>query len=202
MGIIDRASANLSILSGDIKMPASYETDRLYLKILKKSEKNKVLDYYCRNKCFLEEWDPHRPDGFYTKEYQEQVLEKEYRSYEEGNLLKLWIFPKGEPSKVIGFIVFNNIVRGSFWSCHLGYKLDEDYINKGFITEALRKGIDIIFNDYKLHRIEANIMPQNARSLRVVEKLGFYNEGLAYKYLKIHGKWEDHIHWVLLNNRV
>jgi ribosomal-protein-alanine N-acetyltransferase len=81
----------------------------------------------------------------------------------------------------------------------LGYKLDADEINKGYMTEALRKGIDIAFNEVGLHRIEANIMPKNKRSLRTVEKLGFYNEGLAYKYLKINGKWEDHIHMVLLN---
>jgi ribosomal-protein-alanine N-acetyltransferase len=81
----------------------------------------------------------------------------------------------------------------------MGYKLDKDELNKGYITEALRKGIDIMFNEYGLHRIEANIMPKNSRSLRVAEKLGFYNEGLALKYLKISGRWEDHIHMVLRN---
>jgi ribosomal-protein-alanine N-acetyltransferase len=50
-----------------------------------------------------------------------------------------------------------------------------------------------------LHRIEANIMPRNQRSLRVVEKLGFVDEGLSRDYLKINEKWEDHIHMVLLN---
>ncbi|WP_330651588.1 GNAT family N-acetyltransferase [Tepidibacter aestuarii] len=70
------------------------------------------------------------------------------------------------------------------------------------MSEAIKKGIDIIFNQYKLHRIEANIMPKNKASLRVVEKLGFYNEGLALKYLKINGKWEDHIHMVLLNDKL
>lgn len=45
-------------------------------------------------------------------------------------------------------------------------------------------------------------MPKNKMSLRVVEKLGFYNEGLSYKYLKINGNWEDHIHMVLLNNNI
>jgi len=70
------------------------------------------------------------------------------------------------------------------------------------MTEAIQKGIEIMFNEFGLHRIEANIMPGNKPSLRVVEKLGFYNEGLAYKYLKINGKWEDHIHMVLLNESV
>ncbi|OPJ57250.1 GNAT family N-acetyltransferase [Alkalithermobacter paradoxus] len=84
----------------------------------------------------------------------------------------------------------------------IGYSLDKDEINKGYITEAIKKGIDIMFNEFGIHRIEANIMPKNKRSLRVVEKLGFYNEGLAYKYLNMNGKWEDHIHMVLLNDNM
>lgn len=183
-------------------MPKSYEAERLSLTILQKNDSDKVLDYYTRNMDFLGEWDPQRPADFYTLEYQKQMLEKEYKSYKEGNLLKLWIVIKEEPSKVIGFVVFNNIVRGAFLSCHLGYKLDKDHINKGYMTEAIKKGIEIIFNEFRLHRIEANIMPHNRRSARVVEKLGFYNEGLARQYLKINGKWEDHIHWVLLNDKV
>jgi ribosomal-protein-alanine N-acetyltransferase len=70
------------------------------------------------------------------------------------------------------------------------------------MTEAVKKGIDIVFNEFGLNRIEANIMPKNIRSLRVVQKVGFYNEGTAYKYLKINGKWENHIHMVLLNEKV
>ena len=67
------------------------------------------------------------------------------------------------------------------------------------MTEALRRGIQIIFEDYGLHRIEASIMPRNQRSIKVTEKLGFVNEGLSRRYLKINGVWEDHIHMVLLN---
>ena len=59
-----------------------------------------------------------------------------------------------------------------------------------------------MFNEFELHRIEANIMPKNIRSFTVVEKLGFYNEGMALKYLNINGIWEDHIHMVLLNDKV
>ncbi len=59
-----------------------------------------------------------------------------------------------------------------------------------------------MFDEEGLHRIEANIMPKNSASMKVVKKLGFYDEGLAYQYLKINGTWEDHIHMVLLNPNV
>jgi len=70
------------------------------------------------------------------------------------------------------------------------------------MTEALQEAIAFLFEEWKLHRIEANINPDNQASLRVVEKLGFYNEGLAKKYLKINGKWEDHIHKLLYTKSV
>jgi len=183
-------------------MQKAYETERLLLKILDKSDAELVFDYYLRNKHFLEEWEPLKEKNFYLIDYQQEQLEKDLGNMKNNSLLRLWVFKKQEQKKIIGSIGFNNIVRGAFQSCHLGYKLDQDEINNGYITEAIQKGIDIIFNGFKLHRIEANIMPKNTRSLRVVEKLGFYNEGLAYKYLKIDGKWEDHIHMVLLNDKV
>lgn len=183
-------------------MQKVYETERLILKVVDKSYAELVVDYYLRNKSFLEEWEPIKDEDFYTKQYQEEQLDKELSTIENNSSLRLWVFKKENENKVIGSIGFNNIVRGVFLSCHLGYKLDKDEINKGYMTEAIRKGIEIMFIEFGLHRIEANIMPRNKRSLRVVEKLGFYNEGLAYKYLKINGKWEDHIHMVLLNDKV
>lgn len=183
-------------------MQRLYESERLVLKVLDKTDGELVLDYYSRNRAFLEEWEPIRSEEFYTREYQVEQLAKELVNIENNNLIRLWIFKKDDNSKVIGTVAFNNIVRGAFLSCHLGYKLDKDEINKGYMTETIQKGIEIMFDEFGLHRIEANIMPKNKHSLRVVEKLGFYNEGLAYNYLKINGKWEDHIHMVLLNDKV
>jgi len=183
-------------------MQRVYESKRLFLKVLDITDGKLVLDYYLRNRDFLAEWEPKRSEEFYTEEYQVKQLAEELVNIEKNNLFKLWIFKKDDNSKIIGCVVFNNIVRGAFLSCHLGYKSDKDEINKGYLTEAIEKGIEIMFNQFGLHRIEANIMPKNKRSLRVVEKLDFYNEGVAYKYLKINGKWEDHIHMVLLNDKV
>ena len=183
-------------------MEKIYYTERLELRIIDKTYAPVILDYYSRNIEFLEEWEAVKSEEFYTIEYQENQLERESKLMEEGNSLRLWLFKKGDTSRAIGCVGFNNVVRGAFLSCHLGYKLDKDEINKGFITEGINRGIEIVFKEMGLHRIEANIMPKNKRSLRVVEKLGFYNEGLALKYLKINGKWEDHIHMVLLNEDI
>lgn len=183
-------------------MQRIYETERLILKVLDKSYAQLVVDYYLRNKSFLQEWEPLKSKEFYTKEYQEKQLDSELSDIENKRVFRLWIFKKEDSSRIIGTVCFSNIVWGAFLSCNLGYKLDKDEINKGYMTEAVKKGIDIMFNEFRLHRIEANIMPRNKSSLRLVEKLGFHNEGMAYKYLKINGKWEDHIHMVLLNENI
>ncbi len=67
------------------------------------------------------------------------------------------------------------------------------------MSEAVARVADIAFNDLRLHRIEANIMPRNKRSIQVVEKNGFIYEGVSKRYLRINGNWEDHAHYVLLN---
>lgn len=183
-------------------MKNTYETDRLILKVIDKSDAPLVVDYYLRNQSFLEEWVPVRDKEFYSLQNQEELIQQDRLKIEANQLLKFWMFCKHHPDRIIGSISFDSIVRGAFLSCYLGYKLDKDEVGHGYMTEALGKGIDLIFGEWGLHRIEANIMPKNQRSLRVVEKLGFYNEGLARKYLKINGEWEDHIHMVLLNDKV
>lgn len=185
-----------------LMMIKEYETERLQLRVLDRTSAPLVLDYYLRNSDFLEEWEPVKDERFYTLEYQEEQLGKELVGIESNSSLRLWIFKKGDDSKTIGSIGFSNIVYGPFLSCFLGYKLDKDEINKGYITEALQRGIDIMFDEYGLHRIEANIMPKNLRSIRVTEKLGFQNEGMSIKYLRINGQWEDHVHMVLLNDEI
>lgn len=177
------------------------ETERLLLKALDGSFASIVLDFFIRNKAFLQSWETYRDDAFYSSNFQRQQLTTELQNMCEDRLLKVWIFERTDKcfDKVIGSIALNEIIRGCFHSCFLGYRMDEHKRNQGYMTEAVRAVIDYAFNTLALHRIEANIMHHNIASLRVVKKLGFINEGLAKKYLKINGRWEDHIHMVLLN---
>ena len=176
-------------------------TDRLVLRTLDTSFAERLLEFATRNRAFLDEWNPLVDETFYTHEFQEQRLMLERQLLIQDRSVRLWLFKRDDHNfeRIIGDLAFSNIVRGAFQSCHLGYKMDVAEINHGYITEALERAIRFAFDDMQLHRIEANVMPKNARSIRVVEKLGFVNEGLSRKYLKIAGVWEDHIHYVLLN---
>ena len=179
-------------------------TERLTLKVLGSAYASRVLAYLVRNRAFFKEWNPATAEDHFSLAYQEQRLRNELALAEDGWMLRLHFFERADSAyeKVIGDLALNNIIRGAFQSCHLGYKIDEGHLNKGVMTEAIRGAIAYAFGEMKLHRIEANIMPRNQRSRRVVEKLGFEEEGLARKYLKINGVWEDHIHYVILNDAV
>lgn len=176
-----------------------YETERLYLRILKPKYANQVLDYYKRNRNFLKKWEPKPPDNFYTTSYQKDTLKFEYDLFKKRKLVRFWIIKK-ENNKIIGNLCYSNIIMGNFKSCFLGYKLDKDEINKGYMTEAIRKTVKIMFNEYDLHRIEVNIIPRNKRSLKLMEKLGFEEEGYSRRYLEINGIWEDHVHFAIYND--
>lgn len=185
--------------NGVTGMQKLYETERLILKTLDSSYASMVADYYLRNKSFLAEWISLREAAFYTREFQEKQLEKELIDIANNFSLRLWIFDKRLQDNIIGTIAFNDILWGAHLSCQIGYRLDKDNTGKGYMAEAAKKGIDIMFNEYKLHRIEANILPNNKPSLKLAGKLGFTAEGIAREYLKVNGKWQDHLRFVLLN---
>lgn len=176
-------------------------TDRLALKVLDPSFAERVLDYLTRNRAFAEPWNPHVDGSFYTLEFQEDRLRADLEVMRAGSMARFWLFHRDDTahSRVIGNIALSNIIRGALQGCHLGYMMDEGELNKGLVTEGIRRVIDFAFDDLRLHRIEANIMPRNARSIRVAEKLGFTREGLSPRYLKINGLWEDHYRYGLVN---
>lgn len=83
--------------------------------------------------------------------------------------------------------------RGAWQNAVLGYFVDADQNGKGFATEAARLALGFAFGHAGLHRVQAGVMPRNERSIRVLAKTGFRNEGVALRYLEIGGMWEDHI---------
>lgn len=158
-----------------------------------------VVDYYKRNKDFLEAFEPVRSEEFFSLECQQAVLKKEISEYEERTAFRFYILSMEQPTKIIGIIGLNNVVWGAFCSAFLGYKLDKDFVNKGYMSIAVKMLTKYAFEELGLHRIEANVMPKNKASLRVLEKNHFIDEGVSKYYLNINGIWEDHIHMVKIN---
>jgi ribosomal-protein-alanine N-acetyltransferase len=102
--------------------------------------------------------------------------------------------------EIAGVINVSEIVRGSFQSAYLGYYTFEPFVGHGFMHAGLRAVIAHCFGKLRLHRVEANIQPGNARSIALVQGLGFRKEGLSRRYLKVCGRWRDHERWALLSD--
>jgi ribosomal-protein-alanine N-acetyltransferase len=99
---------------------------------------------------------------------------------------------------ILGSINVSEIVRGLFQSAYLGYQIGAPFARQGYMTEGLGLALHYAFVRLKLHRLEANIQPENRPSLALVSRLGFTCEGLSRRYLKIGGRWRDLERWALL----
>jgi ribosomal-protein-alanine N-acetyltransferase len=171
-------------------------TARLRLSVLHDKDAAAVLDYYLRNRAFHQPWFATRHDQVFTIRQQQANLAAEYSDFRAGRALPFWLSLQEAPERIIGRFAFTNIVRGCFDSCFAAYHLDQNCQGSGFGREAGQAAIKSLFTDWGLHRVEANIMPANQRSIALAENLGFHLEGMSPRYLKINGQWEDHLHFV------
>ena len=180
-------------------MSPSLSTKRLFLKAADPLLAEELAAFYRRNQVFLAPFEPQRTPAFFTAPYQASLLKNEQSDMAQKTAFRFYLFLKDAPSTLIGSVGLNNIVYGAFCSCFLGYKLEGSLRGQGYMPEAVASVVNWAFTKGGLHRIEANIMPRNKPSLRVVEKCGFAPEGLAKNYLQINGVWEDHLHMVKRN---
>lgn len=161
----------------------------------------RVSTYFRRQRAYLTPWNPSMRPVFFSEVHQRDKLIQEQAQMRANTLLKFWLVPHTAPEgPLLGHIAFSNLVFGAFQSCFLGYSIAAEQRGRGYAAEAIATGLELVFDTLQLHRVEANIMPRNTASVRVVQKLGFVCEGLSPKYLKINGVWEDHAHWVLRNH--
>lgn len=159
-----------------------------------------LLCYVRRNRAFLREFEPAREDGYYAEEAQRSLLDEELVAWREDRGYRLHVRLPAEDGLLVGSVALNNVVRGAFLSAHLGIRMDGARGGRGYATRATELIVGWAFGELGLHRVEANVMPRNARSLRVLEKCGFSCEGVSPRYLRINGVWEDHVHMVRLND--
>jgi len=104
----------------------------------------------------------------------------------------------GRTGEIIGVLNLSQIFRKGFQNAYLGFYGMVDFAGRGLMTEAVRQTVAYAFEDLGLHRLEANIQPDNVKSRALVSRVGFRMEGFSPRYLRIGGEWRDHERWALL----
>ena len=147
-----------------------------------------MLELRVRNRDFFEQWEPRRDELWYTLDSQEADIAAGVEAARADRRYSFGIFAP----ELVGRIALSEVVRGVFDNVFLGYFVDEAVNGRGYATEAVRQAVRFGFEEVGLHRVQAAVMPRNGASIRVLEKAGFREEGLAARYLCINGVWEDH----------
>ena len=102
-----------------------------------------------------------------------------------------------ETGALVGVVNLMEIVRGSFQGAYVGYYALLPYAGRGYLFEGVQRVLSRAFGQHGLHRVEANIQPDNRRSIALVKHFGFRREGFSPRYLKVRGRWTDHERWAL-----
>ena len=173
-------------------------TTRLILSPPHSEDSGRLLSFYLQNRTFHAPFEYIKPESFYTISGIKELLKQQIKEQDEKKGLYFTLTVKGS-DEIIGTISCSNMIFGPFCSTFLGYRLSYNAIHHGYMGEALQSVLDFGCNCYHLHRFEANIMPGNRASIRLVESLGFIHEGYSPAYLYIAGDWEGHNHYTYIN---
>jgi len=174
--------------------PLQFETARLLLAVPRPEDAARCLVYAHENRAHLAPWEPTRGAQYWTLDHWRRQLEAVRVEAREGGGYRTLVLDRGAPDgPVVGMANLSQIERSAFQCAQLGYSLAAARQGQGLMREALQGLLGFAFGELRLHRVQAAHRPENERSARVLDALGFEREGLAREYLFIDGAWRDHV---------
>ncbi|MEV8146367.1 GNAT family protein [Specibacter sp. NPDC078709] len=185
--------------------PVKLECGDLILRPIKLRDQGEWTRVRARNAAWLEPWEASSPAGPGQLPTYAGMVRALNRQAREAAALPFIIterIPGVSRPAIVGQLTVSSIVWGSAMSATLGYWVDQGRAGRGIVPTAVAMATDHCFQTLGLHRMEINIRPENTASLRVVEKLGFRDEGLRPRYLHINGRWADHRSFALTSEEV
>lgn len=168
------------------------KTKRTLIDVPRSGDTQALLSFINENKAHLAPWEPTRDKHYYTKANVQNLINGYQTHFHNQSAYHFAAFDF-ERREIMAMCNFTNVVRGPFQACYLGYCVAEKYQGQGIMSEVVEAGLDYVFNELKLHRVMANYIPHNTKSAQLLTRLGFEKEGLAKRYLKINGTWQDHV---------
>lgn len=144
------------------------------------------------SRAFLEPWEPTWPGNDLTRSAFRRRMRRHARELREDLGYPFLVF-RAVDRALLGGVTLSNVRRGVAQAASLGYWIGARYARKGYMTAAVAALIPFAHSQLRLRRIEAACLPDNAASVRLLEKLNFVREGYAREYLCIAGSWQDHL---------
>lgn len=182
----------------DRRWAEGLQTPRLMLLPSGEDLANEAAAFHRRNAEHLARWEPPTSIDLGSEQAQRTRLAEFAAAAASGTALHWWLQPNQAPSILVGHVSLMNIAVGPFQNPVLGYALDSGYQGRGFMSEALRSVIACAFSPLGgLRRIQAYVWPENVRSLRLLDRLGFERVGSTRDLLFIDGAWRDQIVFAL-----
>jgi [ribosomal protein S5]-alanine N-acetyltransferase len=172
-------------------VPEALRACRWLVRPLERKDIPALAELIRANREFLAPTSPLRPEEHFTDEGQERAALESLKSAENGTALPLVIVD--QTGNLVGTLNINSIIRGAFQSASIGYWVSEDHNGQGVASAAVAAAKRIACDRLGLHRLQAETLVDNAASQRVLVKNGFVQYGQASDYLKIAGRWQDHL---------
>lgn len=164
---------------------------KCYVRTFQEKDAQSLMGLVSRNKYFWSTYEPLQRPEYYTVDAQYKKIQESLYLMNSKREYTFGIYELGT-NNLIGHISLYAIKRLPYSSAFVGYAMDEIYVGKGIVSEAVELVVQFAFEQIGLHRVEAYVSTENNASIRVLEKSGFQREGLLRKLLYINGQWVDH----------
>jgi [ribosomal protein S5]-alanine N-acetyltransferase len=162
---------------------------RVYLRSPRRSDRPEFISLMRASRAFHRPWASAPADEERFNAYLDDARREDFEAM---------IVCRTDDDAIVGFFNLSQIARGSLQSAYVGYAVGKPYAGHGYMREGLELVLRNAFLNLRLHRIEANIQPDNTASLALARGAGFRREGFSPRYLKIGGRWRDHERWAIL----
>ena len=168
------------------------EGERVFLRPPRVGDYEEWANLRRKSEAFLRPWEPTWPKDDLTLPAYRRRLRGYWRDMRGDSAYPFFVFER-EHGRLVGALTLSSVRRGVAQSASLGYWIGQPHARKGYMTDAVRTLVRHAIFVLMLNRVEAACIPENEASRRLLERCGFVREGFARQYLKINGRWRDHL---------